>query len=66
MQTFPLQLHLLEHADTEETGLGLCSWEKCSRQEHALGHAPIKQELQEFAVRRAAEAQDQAGTYSNI
>lgn len=62
MQTFPLWLYLLEHGDTEETGLGLCSWEKCSRQEHVLGDAPIKQDLQEFAVRRAAEAQDLAGT----
>lgn len=58
VQTFPLWLHLLERGDTEETGLGLCSWEKCSRQEHALGGASIKQDLQELAVRAPAEAQD--------
>ncbi|KAI1243605.1 hypothetical protein IHE44_0001237 [Lamprotornis superbus] len=38
-----------QRGETEERGLGLCSWEKCSGQEHALGYAPIKQELQEFA-----------------
>lgn len=58
MQTFLFWLHLLECGETEETGLGLCSWEKSSGQEHALGDAPTKQELQEFAVRTAAEAQD--------
>lgn len=58
MQTFPVWLHVLEYGETEETGLRLCSWEKCRGQEHALGVAPIKQELQEFAVGRAAEAQD--------
>lgn len=58
MQTFSFWLHLLKHGKTEETGLGLCSWEKCSGQEHAPGDALIKQELQEFTVGRAAKAQD--------
>lgn len=55
---FPFWLHLLKHGETEETGPGLCSWEKCSGQEHAPGDALVKQELQEFTVGRAAKAQD--------